>query len=102
MVSSREGFLFSAKAAFGQGKAGVECSTRTSLNTSGEGLFGLFGGDMYNELRVEWNTFRKCLGCGKCSFTMVPFTWWLPNLCSGQTGPGGQNFLDMQNFHYPS
>ena len=52
-MSLREGFLFSAKAAFGQGKAGIKFSIGTSLNTSGEVLFGLFRGDMYNELRVE-------------------------------------------------
>ena len=33
---------------------------------------------------------------------VMPFTWRLPNLCSGQTGPGGQSFLDIWNFHYPS
>ena len=53
MVSSREGFLFSMKAAFGQGKAGIEFSIGTSLNISGEVLFSLFGGGIYNESRVE-------------------------------------------------
>ena len=53
MVSSREGFLFSEKAAFGQGRAGVDCSTGTSLNMSGEALFGLFGGGGY--IMSGWN-----------------------------------------------
>ena len=52
MVSSREGFLFSTKAAFGQGRAGAECSINVCLNTSGDGLFGLFGGGEYSESRV--------------------------------------------------
>ena len=52
MVSSREGFLFFEKAAFGQGRAGAECSINACLNTSGEDLLGQFGGGEYNESRV--------------------------------------------------
>ena len=49
----REGFLFSEKAAFGWGNAGVDCSAGVSLKMSGESLFGLFGGGEYNTSRVE-------------------------------------------------
>ena len=52
MVSSREGFLFSEKAVFGQGSAGVECSISICLNTSGEGHLGWLGGGEYNESGV--------------------------------------------------
>ena len=51
-MSLREGFLFSKKAVFGWGKVGAECSISACLNTSGEGLLGLFGGGEYNESRV--------------------------------------------------
>ena len=51
-MSLREGFLFSEKAAFGQGNVGAECLINACLNTSGEGLLGLFGGGEYNESRV--------------------------------------------------
>ena len=64
MVSLSEGFLFSEKVVFGQGRAGAECSLNVCLNTSGEGLLGLFGGGKYSESRIAWNTFRNCSGCG--------------------------------------
>ena len=52
MVSSREGFLFSEKVAFGHGRAGAECSINICLNTSGEDLLDQFGGGEYKESRV--------------------------------------------------
>ena len=64
MVSSREGFLYSENAAFGQGNAGTECSIKVCLNTSEEGRLGQLGSEEYNESRVAWKTFRNCLGHG--------------------------------------
>ena len=64
MVSLKEGFLLSETAAFSWGKAGAECSINVCLNTSGEGLSGLFGGGEYSESRVVWKMFKNCSGCG--------------------------------------
>ena len=64
MVSSREGFSWSKKATFGQGRADEECTAGTSLKTSGEDLFGLFGGEEYKESSVEWNMFKNISGLG--------------------------------------
>ena len=53
MVSSRDGFLLTDRAAVGRGRAGVECSATVILKTSGEDRRGRRGGGEYNESRVE-------------------------------------------------